>query len=116
MAKGQIVYNLITQVYEPKDCRNDWEAFFYISNHILRFKLNSERYSEGFINRSADVVNLYRRGITSKNDLISSMQERENNNVLGVIFLNWFQRILEVNSVSEAVDVCEIIVVASALL
>ena len=113
--KMAIQYNMIYNTYIPGTSVSEWEAYLLVIEHIRRFRLNGDRFSWSVVDIAAKIVNDYNRGIKDKSELIKSVKEYRPTNRIGCIFLEYIDSECCHISVEALVELCETLVVVSAL-
>lgn len=119
--KYGIRYDLIKHTYFPhiellkddkvaeKKCGDENnKGIFYIQNHIDRFKLNGERFSECVIDICAEIVFLYENGFSDIKTIWEYYIDRVVDNIIGVLFIEYLKGIF--TDLQKMVDYCRMIV------
>lgn len=123
--KYGVRYDLIKHIYTPNpetvadsiDCqeyRDEYnKAIFYIQNHIDRFFLNGERFSECIVDICSNIVFLCENGFSNISVIWAFYQDKIFDNVIGHIFIAYLRE--HFSDLSKLVEYCRLIVLLYAV-
>ena len=124
--KYGIMYDLIKHTYSPnivsvKDDKDDEDDFlyecnkgiFYIQNHIDRFKLNGERFSECVIDICAEIVFLCENGFSDISIIWEYYADRMVDNIVGEIFIEYLKGVF--TDLQKLIEYCKLLVLFNAV-
>ena len=121
--KYGIMYDLIKHTYFPNivSVKDDEENFlyecnkgiFYIQNHIDRFKLNGERFSECVIDICAEIVFLCENGFSDISTIWEYYADRMVDNVVGEIFIEYLKGVFK--DLQKLIEYCKLLVLFNAV-
>ena len=84
------------------------KALFYIQNHIDRFCLNGERFSECIIDICSDIVFLWENGFSEISAFWDYYQDKVLDNIIGSLFVEYLKE--HFNDLSKMIEYCRLIV------
>lgn len=108
----EIEYDLFKHLYIPFS--NDVSDEELVQQHIMRFRLNGEKFSESVLDICSDVVELYELGIIDSKRLLDYIIRKKQINVIGKIFLNNLYERFYNDTVDNLLKYCRTIVLCSA--
>lgn len=111
-----ISYNLLKHIYEPSDEGYKDDIIFLIQNHIDRFLLNGSRFSPAVIDICAYIVDFIDGGINDIDRIISLLEYKRQDNVLGVEFINFIRCNFVESSIDKLASFCKLLVVLDAVI
>lgn len=108
----KINYNLIKHIFVPNDNCTDDEKFF-ISEHIARFHLNREMYTESILNICEKIINNIDtlNWIITISQLFSIKKKERYDNILEKKFIDFLQN--NFSDIQKLYDFCELSIVIS---
>lgn len=108
----EIKYDLFKHLYSPVQSDETQEAF--IQQHIIRFHLNREKFSESIIDICSDIVELNELGVDDTKKLLDYMLQKKHINVIGKVFFdNLYEQFYD-DSIEKLLKFCRTIVLCSA--
>lgn len=110
-----INYNLLKHIYEPNIENKNPKEYFFIQNHIERFRLNNKRFSYGVIDVAVKVINFYENGVHEMSGIFSCLFEDKVENIMEYIFIDYLKTYFEQGNVKELVEFCELLVLLDAV-
>lgn len=122
----RIMYDLEKHIYYPyvvsiKDKEMDKEQYWYevskgvfcIQNHIDRFRLNGERFSECIIDICSEIVFLCENGFSDIYTILKYYEDRSMDNIIGEIFIEYVKNTF--SDLSKLIDYCRMVVLFNAV-
>lgn len=110
-----IVYNLLDHLYEPDEKIKNDDNRFFIQNHIIRFKLNGNRFSKAIVDISARVVDLIDSGLSNTNDLFRILKGEEFVNIIGEDFVAFLEKYFFNSSCERIRNFCSLLVILDSI-
>ena len=116
----RIGYDLLKNIYIPEIQGSDEEKdnpyhLFFIQNHINRFQLNGNRFSDCIIELCADIVFLYENGVGSIDDIFSFFKGRHFSNILGELFIEYLKITFNGKEAEEMSEYCRLLVLLDSV-
>lgn len=124
--KYDVKYDLTKHIYVPSPTRRNGsnedsqeyrdeynKAVFYIQNHIDRFCLNGERFSECIVDICSDIVYLCENGFDDISAVWGFYQDKTYDNIIGHIFVMYLKE--HFDNLSKLVEYCRMIVLLYAV-
>jgi hypothetical protein len=110
-----IKYSLLKHIYEPADEIVDEKSIFLVQNHIDRFKLNGERFSQAVIELCVKIDGMIVGGVNDINKLFQLLDYEKTENIIGVEFIEYIKKIFKNSSCDEIDRFCKLLVVLDAV-
>lgn len=108
----EIKYDLFKHLYNP--VLNDDTHVEFIQQHIMRFHLNREKFSESILDICSDIVELHELGIVDTNKLLDYMSQKKQLNVIGKIFFDGLYARFYNGMMDDLLKYCRAVVLCNA--
>jgi len=111
-----IVYNLLDNLYEPDEKIKKDDSIFFIQNHIIRFKLNGERFSEAIVSISSRAVDFIDSGVSKTDDLFRLLKGEAFENIIGEDFVCFLEKYFSDSSCKRIKNFCSLLVILDSII